>query len=81
MKGDVMANDDVRIDRDIPIPDRHSYADVIRVLEVGDSARFPLDDRNNVAVLASRFKRESDGELSFTVRKVDNKYARIWRTK
>lgn len=70
-----------KIDRDVPVPDdaqRPSIRAMVPIdeLEVGDSVEFPLRLRTTVATTASRLKREGKG---FTIKKIDEKSARIWR--
>lgn len=71
-----------KIEQGVPVPDetRGGHSSIpFRSLEVGESIRFPLEIRLNVASYASIEKRRTGKE--FTVRKVDDKHARIWRVK
>jgi hypothetical protein len=49
----------------------------VHLLEVGDSILFPLSLRRAVTSIAQRLK-ESDGK-KFTIKKMDDNNARIWR--
>lgn len=64
------------IDTGIPVPDRASYP--IRDLAVGESFVFPLNKRGSVQTKASKIKAETGHD--YTIRKIDNDTARIWRT-
>lgn len=70
-----------KIEHDVPVPvdaKAPSVRDLVPIdeLDVGDSVEFPIKLKNGVAVLATRLKREGK---SFTIKKVDEDNARIWR--
>lgn len=70
-----------KIENDVPVPEdaqRPSIRAMVPIdeLEVGDSVEFPLRLRTTVATTATRLKRE--GKV-FTIKKIDEKSARIWR--
>lgn len=70
-----------KIEHDIPVPDdakQPSARELVPIdeLEVGDSVEFPRKLQTSVATIASRLRR--DGK-SFTIKKVDEENARIWR--
>lgn len=70
-----------KIDNDVPVPKdakRPSIREMVPIddLDIGDSVEFPLRLKAIVATTATRLKR--DGKL-FTVKKIDDKKARIWR--
>lgn len=68
-----------QIDRDVPVPDIKDRAEPIPLstLEPGESILFPLSRRRTVQTHASRLK-TTTGKV-FTIKKVDNNNARIWR--
>lgn len=69
-----------RIDSDIPIPKPIETPSVpLEDLQVGESILFDLELRSKVQMSATRLKQATSKE--FTVRKVSEKDARIWRTK
>lgn len=70
-----------KIDSDVPVPtepevmsDRFPLAH----LGVDESFEFPLTDRSYVQSMASTIKRRKG--MTFTVRKVSDTAARVWRT-
>lgn len=63
------------VDSGVPPPDAKHVP--LESLEVGDSMLFPLARRNTVQTLASRIKSKSGKE--FTIKKIDENTARIWR--
>lgn len=65
------------IDTGVPIPKIVSMP--LQSLEVGESFLFPLDMRRSVQTIASRTKRLTGKE--YTVKKMDDNVARIWRKK
>lgn len=70
-----------KIDSDVPVPSdaqRPTIRTMVPIdgLAVGDSVEFPLKLRTTVATTATRLKKE--GKV-FTIKKVDEKNARIWR--
>lgn len=69
-----------RIDSDIPIPKPIETPTVpLEDLKVGESILFDLELRSKVQMSATRLK-QSTG-MEFTVRKIDENNARVWRTK
>lgn len=69
------------IDSGVPLPPERMG--VLRVypidkLEVGESILFPREDRAKVQIGASQLKKRSG--KTFTVRVMDDKNVRIWRT-
>lgn len=68
---------DYKVEDSVPIPVRVANKSIpIEDLEVGQSILFPLDRRPYVQTKASRLK--GSGKV-FTVSKVDDKNARVWR--
>lgn len=65
------------IDTGVPVPERVNYP--IRELKVGESFVFPLEKRKIVQSRASVIKTDTGRE--FTVKKMNDETARIWRTK
>lgn len=68
------------IDSGVPVPDTGPKTRdrvPVHLLEVGDSILFPLKLRRAVTSIAQRLK-ESEGKR-FTIKKMDDKNARIWR--
>lgn len=65
------------ITSEYPIPVRVSHP--MDRLEVGESYSFPLAKRASVQTTASRIKKEHGKE--FTIKKIDDEVARVWRTK
>lgn len=68
------------MDKNIPIPEpRLNVLDKyeLRSLEPGDSILVPLEVRRQVQIALSRYKARS-GRV-FTIRKVDDNNARVWR--
>lgn len=68
-----------QVDSGVPIPQERLEQLPLEKLEVGESFLFPLAKRRSVQTVASRMKKEKGKE--FTVRKMDENNARIWRTK
>lgn len=68
-----------QIDSGVPIPEEKYTRVPLEQLEVSDSIQFPISKRRSVASLASRLKKETGKE--FTVKKMDERNCRIWRTK
>lgn len=66
-----------KIESNVKVPTRAFPP--LNLLEVDDSIQFSLDKRRSVQTVASKLKREQGKE--FTVKKIDNTTARIWRTK
>lgn len=66
------------IDSGVPVPVRTAQVP-IKDLKVGDSILFNIDSRAKVQARASTLKRTQGKE--FTVKKVNNTEARVWRTK
>lgn len=66
-----------QVEDDVPIPVKISTP--LERLAVGESFSFPLDKRRSIQTQASALKKRDDKE--FTVRKVDDEVARVWRTK
>lgn len=66
-----------KVDKGVPIPVNHTLP--LTSLDVGESIKFPIEDRQKVASRASTLKRRRG--LEFTIRKEDDKYCRVWRTK
>lgn len=69
--------DKYKIDNNVPLPEDKSI--LLTEMTVGDSILFPLDRRRSVASTASLLKRT--GGKQFTIKKVDDNNARVWRTK
>lgn len=68
------------VDKGVPIPVSRTEAAVpLSKMEVGESIVFPLSKRSGVQTHASITKRRNGKE--FTVRKVNDTEARVWRTK
>ncbi len=68
-----------RIDTDVPIPDPISTPNVpIEELQVGESILFDIELRAKVQIAATRLKHSTG--MEFTVRKIDENNARVWRT-
>lgn len=68
------------VEKDVPLPEPVQGAAVpIDSLEVGESIRFPIEEKNNVSSRASHLKNQK-GKV-FTVRKVDENSYRVWRVK
>jgi hypothetical protein len=67
------------IEDNVPIPVRRSWSSIpIEQLKVGQSIQFPLEKRASVQTVASRAAKETGRK--FTVRKVNDSEARVWRT-
>lgn len=69
------------IDRDVPVPKDAKKPSIrqlvpIERLQPGESILFPLKYRSTVATIASRLGTVG---MSYTIKKVDDKNARIWR--
>jgi len=70
-----------QIDSDVPMPEEpETFNDAFPLerLEVGESFEFPYEHRKYVQSRASTIKRRKG--MEYTVRKVDDKSARVWRT-
>lgn len=63
------------IDSNVPIPEDKRIP--LSVLGVGDSVLFPLSKRNSVQARISVIKRNEGKE--FTIKKINDKEARVWR--
>lgn len=72
---------DFKIDKGVPIPDDIDMGTLppLRTLSVGESIAFPLTIRKSVQTVASKHKRLYGTE--FTVKKVNEQTARVWRVK
>jgi len=69
---------DFKIEEGVPIPDdRAKYP--IAEMSVGTSFIFPLDKRNSVATLASKYRTLKGWK--FTIKRINDKEGRIWRLK
>lgn len=71
----------VKIDANVPVPDKPDVqADKFPLasLEVGQSFEFPYVDRKYVQSMASTIKRRKG--LEYTVKKINEQTARVWRT-
>lgn len=69
-----------KIDKSVPTPDPtpdRSAPIPLSKLEVGESILFPNDRRQSIQANASRLKGRTD--KVFTIKKVDEDNARIWR--
>lgn len=71
-------SEEYQIDRGVPLPGER-LGPRLSKLEVGDSIEFELYRRPTVQSYASRVKRDTDKE--FTIKKISDVSARIWRTK
>lgn len=69
----------MNIENEVPIPIKRSAQVPLRELEVGQSVVFPLEHRPNIQSMASRTKRETG--KAFTIKKLSEIEARIWRIK
>lgn len=67
-----------QVEGSVPIPVRRSQNPIVD-LKLGDSFLFPLEKRKTMQTMATREKKRYGKE--FTIRKVDDKHARVWRTK
>jgi hypothetical protein len=69
------------LDKGIPVPVKRSPQNLVPVsdMDAGDSILFPEKMRATVQSRASRVKART-GRL-FTIRKVEEGFCRIWRTK
>ena len=68
------------IDSDVPVPEETGPTlPPIRQLEPGESILFSIDKRSSVQSIASKMKRE-EGKV-FTIQRIDEDNARIWRVK
>lgn len=70
------------IDTDVPVPKKRQKNTTrsrvpVDILEVGESILFPLNMRQNVQILTSRLKKLEGKQ--YTVQKVDDDHARVWR--
>lgn len=67
-----------QIESDVPIPDEPGSVPLDE-LDQGDSIAFPLEQRPTVQSRASKLKSQTGKE--FTIRKLDEDTARVWRVK
>ena len=67
----------ISIDSGVPVPEGAGQRFPVDKLEVGESILFPLVKRKSVSSIANRLKRQTGKK--FTVKKMDDKHARIWR--
>lgn len=66
-----------KIDSEVPVPVRLGLNIPLEKLEVGESILFPVELRSNVQSKASRVKKATG--MNFTIKKLSDKSARIWR--
>lgn len=74
--------EDFKIDNDVPVPAGHKRFNTrvpYQQLDVGESILFPLEQRHGVAANSATHAKRYDKK--FTVRKVSDTEARIWRVK
>lgn len=68
----------IQIDKHVPLPPSNGIGRPVKWpladMEVGDSFIFPLRSRGNIAAKGLRFKPKR-----FTIRKISETEARIWR--
>lgn len=67
------------IDTGVPVPDDARAFYPLKELKVNESFLFPLSKRSSVQSRVSRIK--ADTAKEFIVKKIDEKHARVWRTK
>lgn len=70
-----------QIDKTVPVPSERKHGDIsatLRMLKVGESFKFAVEDRNRVATHSWIIKKQSGRK--FCVRKIDATTARVWRT-
>jgi hypothetical protein len=67
------------IEADVPMPEPFKGSLPLDNLEVGESFEFDSELRNKAQSLATRLKKSKGKE--FTVRLVNEKHCRVWRTK
>ena len=65
------------IESGVPVPVGRSV--LLKSLEVGDSVLFPLSKRSSIQQ-AAWYLRKTQGK-TFTVKKMDDNNARVWRVK
>jgi hypothetical protein len=66
-----------KIVKDIPLPESKTQVP-LNELDIGESFLFPIGLRAKVQVLASHMKKRQGKK--YEVHKVDDKFARVWRT-
>jgi hypothetical protein len=64
------------IDTGVPVPETYGSFPLAQ-LKVGESILFPLEKRRSVATLASKLKKD-EGKV-YTIKKMDDNNARVWR--
>lgn len=70
---------DFRVEQGVEIPVQRAGVIPVSTMEVGQSIRFPIERRVAVQSYASRLKKATG--KTYTIKKLDSEYCRIWRVK
>jgi hypothetical protein len=67
------------VERGVPIPDPPKGSVPLSSMGVGDSIKFPIEERSRVLSSASKLKTRKG--MQFTVKTIDQTTCRVWRIK